>query len=155
VVWLLALAFPAARRPASADEVSTSVTMPRQYAQAATPAERAEIGTAATLAPFGTMTAIIVWRTPEAMQDGIALARANAPAIEVYPLVSCIAEPGAKVVIVDHGGMGQALRDQRHRRSPCGLPRRRAEPEREALAAPSWRAVVRHRILPPCPGSRG
>ena len=103
MVWLLALAFPAARRPASADEVSTSVTMPRQYAQAATPAERAEIGTAATLAPFGTMTAIIVWRTPEAMQDGIALARANAPAIEVYPLVSCIAEPGAKVVIVDHG----------------------------------------------------
>lgn len=103
MVWLLALAFPAARRPASADEVSTSVTMPRQYAQAATPVERAEIGTAATLAPFGTMTAIIVWRTPEAMQDGIALARANAPAIEVYPLVSCIAEPGAKVVIVDHG----------------------------------------------------
>ena len=103
MVWLLALAVPAARRPASADEVSTSVTMPRQYAQAATPAERAEIGTAATLAPFGTMTAIIVWRTPEAMQDGIALARANAPAIEVYPLVSCIAEPGAKVVIVDHG----------------------------------------------------
>ena len=103
MVWLLALAFPAARPPASADEVSTSVTMPRQYAQAATPAERAEIGTAATLAPFGTMTAIIVWRTPEAMQDGIALARANAPAIEVYPLVSCIAEPGAKVVIVDHG----------------------------------------------------
>jgi hypothetical protein len=103
VVWLLALAFPAARRPASADEVSTSVTMPRQYAQAATPVERAEIGTAATLAPFGTMTAIIVWRTPEAMQDGIALARANAPAIEVYPLVSCIAEPGAKVMIVDHG----------------------------------------------------
>ena len=103
MAWLLALAFPAARPPASADEVSTSVTMPRQYAQAATPAERAEIGTAATLAPFGTMTAIIVWRTPEAMQDGIALARANAPAIEVYPLVSCIAEPGAKVVIVDHG----------------------------------------------------
>ena len=103
MAWLLALAFPAARPPASADEVSTSVTMPRQYAQAATPVERAEIGTAATLAPFGTMTAIIVWRTPEAMQDGIALARANAPAIEVYPLVSCIAEPGAKVVIVDHG----------------------------------------------------
>jgi hypothetical protein len=65
--------------------------------------DRAEIGSAATLVPFGTMTAIIVWRTPEAMQDGIALARANAPAIEVYPLVSCIAETGAKVVIVDHG----------------------------------------------------
>ena len=77
--------------------------MPRQYAQAAPPGDRAEIGSAATLVPFGTMTAIIVWRTPEAMQDGIALARANAPAIEVYPLVSCIAEPGAKVVIVDHG----------------------------------------------------
>jgi hypothetical protein len=87
----------------SADEISTSGAMPRQYAQAATPADRAEIGSAATLVPFGTMTAIIVWRTPEAMQDGIALARANAPAIEVYPLVSCIAESGARVVIVDHG----------------------------------------------------
>jgi hypothetical protein len=74
----------------------------RQYAQAAT-SDRAEIGSAATLVPFGTMTAIIVWRTPEAMQDGIALAKANAAAIEVFPLVSCIAESGAKVVIVDHG----------------------------------------------------
>jgi hypothetical protein len=101
--WLLTLAGPGARGSTSADEVSTSVAMPRQYAQAAPPADRAEIGSAATLVPFGTMTAIIVWRTPEAMQDGIALARANAPAIEVYPLVSCIAEPGAKVVIVDHG----------------------------------------------------
>jgi hypothetical protein len=101
--WLLTLAFPGARRSASADEVSTSGAGPRQYAQGAPPAERAEIGSAATLVPFGTMTAIIVWRTPEAMQDGIALARANAPAIEVYPLVSCIAESGAKVTIVDHG----------------------------------------------------
>jgi len=101
--WLLTLAGPGARGSTSADEVSTSVAMPRQYAQAAPPTDRAEIGSVATLVPFGTMTAIIVWRTPEAMQDGIALARANAPAIEVYPLVSCIAEPGAKVVIVDHG----------------------------------------------------
>ena len=89
--------------PASADEGSPSWGALRQYAQAASPPDRAEIGGAATLVPFGTMTAIIVWRTPEAMQDGIALARANAPAIEVYPLVSCIAETGAKVVIVDHG----------------------------------------------------
>ena len=101
---LLTLACLPGPRPASATEGSPSQgTKQQQYAQAASPAERAEIGSAATLVPFGTMTAIIVWRTPEAMQDGIALARANAPAIEVYPLVSCIAEPGAKIVIVDHG----------------------------------------------------
>jgi hypothetical protein len=103
VAWLLTLASLGAHGTAWADEVSTPEAGPRQYAQAATPAERAEIGSAATLVPFGTMTAIIVWRTPEAMQDGIALARANAPAIDVYPLVSCIAESGAKVTIVDHG----------------------------------------------------
>jgi hypothetical protein len=103
VAWLLTLASAGARGSAWADEVSTSAAGPRQYAQAAPPADRAEIGSAATLVPFGTMTAIIVWRTPEAMQDGIVLARANAPAIEVYPLVSCIAESGATVVIVDHG----------------------------------------------------
>ena len=100
---LLTFAFLEGRSPASADEGSPSRGTLRQYAQAASPPDRAEIGSAATLVPFGTMTAIIVWRTPEAMQDGIALARANAPAIEVYPLVSCIAETGAKVVIVDHG----------------------------------------------------
>jgi len=74
-----------------------------RVAQSAPSPDGAEMGAAATLVPFGTMTAIIVWRTPEAMQDGIALAKANAPAIEVYPLVSCIAEPGAKVKIVDYG----------------------------------------------------
>jgi hypothetical protein len=102
-VCLLTLAFLGGLRVASADERSPSSGARRHYAQAASPPDRAEIGSAATLVPFGTMTAIIVWRTPEAMQDGIALARANAPAIEVYPLVSCIAETGAKVVIVDHG----------------------------------------------------
>jgi hypothetical protein len=100
---LLTLAFLGGLPPASADEGSPSSGALRHYAQAASPPDRAEIGSAATLVPFGTMTAIIVWRTPEAMQDGIALARANAPAIEVYPLVSCIAETGAKIVIVDHG----------------------------------------------------
>ncbi len=100
---LLTFAVLEGRSPASADGGSPSRDTPRHYAQAAGPPDRAEIGSAATLVPFGTMTAIIVWRTPEAMQDGIALARANAPAIEVYPLVSCIAETGAKIVIVDHG----------------------------------------------------
>ncbi len=100
---LLTFAFREGRSPASADEGLPPWGTLRQYAQTASPPDRAEIGSAATLVPFGTMTAIIVWRTPEAMQDGIALARANAPAIEVYPLVSCIAETGAKVVIVDHG----------------------------------------------------
>lgn len=103
LVCLLTLAFLGGLRLVSADEGSPSSGTLRHYAQAAGPPDRAEIGGAATLVPFGTMTAIIVWRSPEAMQDGIALARANAPAIEVYPLVSCIAETGAKVVIVDHG----------------------------------------------------
>jgi len=102
VCWLLTLAFLLAPMPASADDGSTSRVTRRHYAQATT-TDRAEVGAAATLVPFGTMTAIIVWRTPEAMQDGIGLARANAPAIEVFPLVSCIAEPGAKVVIVEYG----------------------------------------------------
>jgi len=100
--WLLMLAFLLAPMRASADDGSPSHVTRRQYAQA-TATDRAEVGGAATLVPFGTMTAIIVWRTPEAMQDGIALARANAPAIEVFPLVSCIAESGAKIVIVDYG----------------------------------------------------
>lgn len=100
--WLLALACLSGPGPASAGEGSAARVIERRYAQAS-PTERAEVGSAATLVPFGTMTAIIVWRTPEAMQDGLALARANAPAIEVYPLVSCIAETGTKVVIVDHG----------------------------------------------------
>jgi len=100
--WLLALAFLLGSVPAAAGDASPARVARRQYAQATTN-ERAEIGAAATLVPFGTMTAIIVWRTPEAMQDGIALARANAPAIEVFPLVSCVAESGAKVVIVDSG----------------------------------------------------
>jgi hypothetical protein len=102
VYWLLTLAFLLGTTPASADDGSPSHVTRRQYAQT-TPDGRAEVGVAATLVPFGTMTAIIVWRTPEAMQDGIALAKANAPAIEVFPLVSCIAESGAKVVIVEHG----------------------------------------------------
>ena len=100
--WLLTLAFLLGSVPAAADDGSPPPVTRRRYAQATTN-DRAEIGAAATLVPFGTMTAIIVWRTPEAMQDGIALARANAPAIEVFPLVSCIAESGAKVVIVDYG----------------------------------------------------
>ena len=100
--WLLTLVVLAEPGSAWAHEGPPSPGTLRQYAQATTP-DRAEIGSAATLVPFGTMTAIIVWRTPEAMQDGIALARANAPAIEVYPLVSCIAEAGTKIVIVDHG----------------------------------------------------
>jgi hypothetical protein len=99
---LLTLAFLLGTMPASGDDGSSSPVTRRQYAQA-TPKDRAEVGVAATLVPFGTMTAIIVWRTAEAMQDGIALAKANAPAIEVFPLVSCIAESGAKVVIVEHG----------------------------------------------------
>ena len=102
VAWLLTLAVLSEPGSAWAHERPPSRGTSRQYAQATT-TDRAEIGSAATLVPFGTMTAIIVWRTPEAMQDGIALARANAPAIEVYPLVSCIAEAGAKIVIVDHG----------------------------------------------------
>jgi hypothetical protein len=100
---MLALALLSSPSAAPADEEVPWRGSQRLHAQAAKPADRAEVGAAATLVPFGTMTAIIVWRTPEAMQDGIALARANAPAIEVYPLVSCIAERGAKVVIVDHG----------------------------------------------------
>ena len=100
--WLLTLAFLLGSMPALADDGSPSHVSRRQYAQATT-VDRAEVGAAATLVPFGTMTAIIVWRTPEAMQDGIALARANAAAIEVFPLVSCIAESGAKVVIVEYG----------------------------------------------------
>lgn len=100
--WLLTLAFLLGSVPAVADDDSPFRLTRRQYAQGTTN-DRAEVGAAATLVPFGTMTAIIVWRTPEAMQDGIALARANAPAIEVFPLVSCVAESGAKVVIVDYG----------------------------------------------------
>lgn len=100
VVWLLTLACSSGPGPVWAEEGSAFPGRPPRYAQATTPAQ---VGSAATLVPFGTMTAIIVWRSPEAMQDGIALARANAPAIEVYPLVSCIAEAGAKIVIVDHG----------------------------------------------------
>ena len=100
--WLLTLAFLLGPVLAAADDGPPFRLTQRQYAQATTN-DRAEVGAAATLVPFGTMTAIIVWRTPEAMQDGIALAKANAPAIEVFPLVSCVAESGAKVVIVDSG----------------------------------------------------
>src|SRR5215471_18571023 len=98
---LLALAVLLGPLLASADD-SPARGILRRYAQTAT-TDRVEVGSPATLVPFGTMTKIIVWRTPEAMQDGIALARANAPAIEVYPLVSCVAESGAKVKIVDYG----------------------------------------------------
>jgi len=100
--WLLPLALVLGPVSTAADDVSPVRVTARRYAQATT-SDRTEVGAAATLVPFGTMTAIIVWRTPEAMQDGIALAKANAPAIEVFPLVSCIAESGAKVVIVDYG----------------------------------------------------
>jgi len=101
LLCLLTLGLLAASIPAMA-QTATPTPSPR-VAQSAPSADRADVGAAATLVPFGTMTAIIVWRTPEAMQDGIALAKANAPAIEVYPLVSCIAESGAKVKIVDYG----------------------------------------------------
>ena len=97
---LLALAILLWSLSAAADDSPVRGPL-RRYAQAA--AERIEVGSAATLVPFGNMTKIIVWRTPEAMQDGIALARANAPAIEVYPLVACVTEPGASIVIVDSG----------------------------------------------------
>jgi hypothetical protein len=106
--WLfaagLATAVWMATSPAAAGPGLPSRSRDGRHAQAATgSADSAEVGNPATLVPFGTMTAIIVWRSPEAMQDGIALAKANAPAIEVYPLVSCIAESGAKVVIVEYG----------------------------------------------------
>ena len=98
---VLALAVLLGPLLASADDSPARGTL-RRYAQTAA-TDRVEVGSPATLVPFGTMTKIIVWRTPEAMQDGIALARANAPAIEVYPLVSCVVDPGAKIVIVDSG----------------------------------------------------
>lgn len=103
--WSLLLAFPLGLLgppPMSAADGLPAHVQGKRYAQANS-TERADIGSAATLVPFGTMTAIIIWRTPEAMQDGLALAKANAPAIEVYPLISCIAESGAKIVIVDYG----------------------------------------------------
>ena len=102
LAWgFLALTFLLSSPPASADHSSARGAL-RRYAQAS-PVDRLEEGSPATLVPFGAMTKIIVWRTPEAMQDGIALARSNAPAIEVYPLVSCVTEPGSRIVIVDAG----------------------------------------------------
>ncbi|HTY78199.1 MAG TPA: hypothetical protein VMI34_10310 [Candidatus Bathyarchaeia archaeon] len=97
----LALILLLSSPPVSADDSSARGPL-RRYAQAA-PADRLGEGSPATLVPFGAMTKIIVWRSPEAMQDGIALARSNAPAIEVYPLVSCVTDPGSRVVIVDAG----------------------------------------------------
>src|SRR5712691_11922404 len=75
---------------------------PPRYAQAAVDG-RASAGSTATLVPFGSMTAIIVWRSAVAMDEGFALAKSSASTITVLPLVSCVAESGAKVVIGETG----------------------------------------------------
>ena len=77
----------------------------RWYAQAAADG-RVAAGSTATLVPFGTMTAIIVWRSAEDMDEGFALAKSNASTLTVFPLVSCVVEPGAKAVIGDAGSFG-------------------------------------------------
>ena len=100
--WPLALALLVGPAPAWAGDGSPAHVPRRQYVQAS-PSERAGIGSTATLVPFGSMTAIIIWRSPEALDDGIALAKANASTMEVLPLVSCIVDSGSKVVIMDQG----------------------------------------------------
>lgn len=100
--WLLVQALLPWPGPAWAGDGSPSRLPGRQYAQAG-PSERAGVGSTATLVPFGSMTAIIIWRSPEALDDGIALAKANASTMEVLPLVSCIVDSGSKAVIMDQG----------------------------------------------------
>ncbi len=99
--WLVFLALLLVPMPARAEDAPFRVHPPR-YAQAAGDG-RASAGSTATLVPFGTMTAIIVWRNAVAMDEGFALAKSNASTITVLPLVSCVAESGAKVVIGESG----------------------------------------------------
>jgi hypothetical protein len=95
VHWLVVLALIIVPMPARAEEA------PARYAQAAD--GRASAGSTATLVPFGSMTAIIIWRSAVAMDEGFALAKSSASTITVLPLVSCVAESGAKVVIGETG----------------------------------------------------
>ena len=94
--WLVLLALLIVPMPARAEDA------PPRYAQAAADG-RASAGSTATLVPFGSMTAIIVWRSAVAMDEGFALAKSSASTIIVLPLVSCVAESGAKVVIGETG----------------------------------------------------
>ena len=94
--WLVVLALLIVPMPARAEDA------PPRYAQAAGDG-RASAGSSATLVPFGSMTAIIVWRSAVAMDEGFDLAKSSASTITVLPLVSCVAESGAKVVIGETG----------------------------------------------------
>lgn len=96
VYWLVLFALLIVPMPARAEDA------PPRYAQAAVDG-RASAGSTATLVPFGSMTAIIVWRSAVAMDEGFALAKSSASTITVLPLVSCVAESGAKVVIGETG----------------------------------------------------
>ena len=99
--WLVLVALVMAPMAARAED-GPSRLHPRWYAQAPVDG-RVAAGSTATLVPFGTMTAIIVWRSAVAMDEGFELAKSNASTITVLPLVSCVAESGAKVVIGDTG----------------------------------------------------
>jgi hypothetical protein len=101
VYWLVFLGLLLLPLPARAEDAPSGVH-PLRYAEAAVDG-RASAGSTATLVPFGTMTAIIVWRNAVAMDEGFALAKSNASTITVLPLVSCVAESGAKVVIGETG----------------------------------------------------
>jgi hypothetical protein len=101
VHWLVVLALLMAPMPARTEDGPPRVHPPR-YAQAAVDG-RVSAGSTATLVPFGTMTAIIVWRSAVDMDEGFALAKSNASTIVVLPLVSCVAESGSKVVIGETG----------------------------------------------------
>ena len=52
-----------------------------------------------SLVGFGTQTRIPVWKSAQAQDEGQALLRAKADAPLWLPLLSCIAEPGTRVVI--------------------------------------------------------
>jgi len=97
VHWLVVLALLIVPVPARAEDT------PPRYAQAAAGDGRVSAGSTATLVPFGAMTAIIVWRSAVAMDEGFDLAKSSASTITVLPLVSCVAESGAKVVIGETG----------------------------------------------------
>ena len=97
--WLALLALLMAPMAARAEDAPSH---PPRYAQAPVDG-RVSAGSTATLVPFGTMTAIIVWRSAVAMDEGFALAKSSASTITVLPLVSCVAESGAKVVIGETG----------------------------------------------------
>ena len=94
--WLVVLALLLVPLPARSEDA------PPRYAQAAMDG-RVSAGSTATLVPFGSMTAIIVWRSAVAMDEGFALAKSSASTITVLPLVSCVAESGAKVIIGETG----------------------------------------------------